>query len=77
MQLDSNKYNELQAAVANQVEEAGLTNHPPWNLKLVQVKKKNNKRKSNVFVANGSQNTMLVVKSLSHSKTCAACIRIK
>lgn len=76
MQLDSNKYNELQAAVANQVEEAGLTNHPPWNLKLVQVKKKI-KKKSNVFVANASQNTMLVVKSLSHSKTCAACIRIK
>uniref|UniRef100_A0A8V0ZHJ8 Dynein axonemal heavy chain 8 n=1 Tax=Gallus gallus TaxID=9031 RepID=A0A8V0ZHJ8_CHICK len=37
LQLDSNKYNELQAAVANQVEEAGLTNHPPWNLKLVQL----------------------------------------
>uniref|UniRef100_A0A8C2TFR5 Dynein axonemal heavy chain 8 n=1 Tax=Coturnix japonica TaxID=93934 RepID=A0A8C2TFR5_COTJA len=37
MQLDSNTYNELQAAVANQIEEAGLTNHPPWNLKLVQL----------------------------------------
>lgn len=35
--LDSNTYVELQAAVANQVEEAGLINHPPWNLKLVQV----------------------------------------
>ncbi|KAJ7340954.1 hypothetical protein JRQ81_004241, partial [Phrynocephalus forsythii] len=35
--LDSNTYVELQAAVANQVEEAGLINHPPWNLKLVQL----------------------------------------
>ncbi|XP_010219892.1 PREDICTED: dynein heavy chain 8, axonemal [Tinamus guttatus] len=37
LQLDSNTYAELQAAVANQVEEAGLINHPPWNLKLVQL----------------------------------------
>ncbi|KAL7987444.1 hypothetical protein Chor_006363 [Crotalus horridus] len=35
--LDSNTYVDLQAAVANQVEEAGLVNHPPWNLKLVQL----------------------------------------
>uniref|UniRef100_A0A8C0EXI2 Dynein axonemal heavy chain 8 n=1 Tax=Bubo bubo TaxID=30461 RepID=A0A8C0EXI2_BUBBB len=37
LQLDSNTYADLQAAVANQVEEAGLINHPPWNLKLVQL----------------------------------------
>ncbi|KAK2535705.1 hypothetical protein Q9233_003631 [Columba guinea] len=37
LQLDSSTYTELQAAVANQVEEAGLVNHPPWNLKLVQL----------------------------------------
>ncbi|XP_064365601.1 dynein axonemal heavy chain 8 [Dromaius novaehollandiae] len=37
LQLDSNTYAELQAAVANQVEEAGLINHPPWNLKLIQL----------------------------------------
>ncbi|OXB65796.1 hypothetical protein ASZ78_008863, partial [Callipepla squamata] len=37
LQLDSNKYDELQTAVANQIEEAGLINHPPWNLKLVQL----------------------------------------
>ncbi|XP_019382247.1 PREDICTED: dynein heavy chain 8, axonemal [Gavialis gangeticus] len=37
LQLDSNTYVELQAAVTNQVEEAGLINHPPWNLKLVQL----------------------------------------
>ncbi|XP_064014378.1 dynein axonemal heavy chain 8 [Pogoniulus pusillus] len=37
LQLDSNTYADLQTAVANQVEEAGLINHPPWNLKLVQL----------------------------------------
>lgn len=39
LQLDSSTYAELQAAVANQVQLEGLINHPPWNLKLVQVKK--------------------------------------
>ncbi|XP_057271369.1 dynein axonemal heavy chain 8 isoform X1 [Pezoporus wallicus] len=37
LQLDSSTYVELQAAVANQVEEAGLINHPPWNLKIIQL----------------------------------------
>ncbi|KAF7483297.1 hypothetical protein GHT09_005186 [Marmota monax] len=37
LQLDSNTYAELQAAVANQVHLEGLINHPPWNLKLVQL----------------------------------------
>lgn len=37
IKLDSSTYVELQAAVANQVERAGVVNHPPWNLKLVQV----------------------------------------
>ncbi|XP_040468168.1 dynein heavy chain 8, axonemal [Falco naumanni] len=37
LQLDGSTYTELQAAVANQVEEAGLINHPSWNLKLVQL----------------------------------------
>ncbi|KFQ24224.1 Dynein heavy chain 8, axonemal, partial [Merops nubicus] len=37
LQLDSSTYAELQAAVTNQVQEAGLVNHPPWNLKLVQL----------------------------------------
>ncbi|KAK3588115.1 hypothetical protein CHS0354_012172 [Potamilus streckersoni] len=35
--LDSATYAELQAAVANQVEAAGLINHPSWNLKVVQL----------------------------------------
>uniref|UniRef100_A0A3B3YBZ9 AAA+ ATPase domain-containing protein n=1 Tax=Poecilia mexicana TaxID=48701 RepID=A0A3B3YBZ9_9TELE len=37
IQLDSSTYVELQAAVSHQVELAGLVNHPPWNLKLVQL----------------------------------------
>ncbi|XP_078069648.1 dynein axonemal heavy chain 8-like [Mustelus asterias] len=37
IQLDRSTYVELQAAVANQVEIGGLVNHPPWNLKLVQL----------------------------------------
>ncbi|XP_031820772.1 dynein heavy chain 8, axonemal isoform X3 [Sarcophilus harrisii] len=37
LQLDSSTYAELQRAVTNQVEEEGLINHPPWNLKLVQL----------------------------------------
>lgn len=39
LQLDSSTYAKLQVAVANQVKLEGLINHPPWNLKLVQVKK--------------------------------------
>ncbi|XP_052061669.1 dynein axonemal heavy chain 8-like [Mytilus californianus] len=35
--LDSATYADLQVAIANQVEAAGLINHPPWNLKLVQL----------------------------------------
>ncbi|XP_059138117.1 LOW QUALITY PROTEIN: dynein axonemal heavy chain 8 [Peromyscus eremicus] len=37
LQLDSSTYVELQAAVTNQVNLEGLINHPPWNLKLVQL----------------------------------------
>ncbi|XP_047444882.1 dynein axonemal heavy chain 8-like [Mugil cephalus] len=37
IQLDGSTYTELQAAVSNQVELAGIVNHPPWNLKLVQL----------------------------------------
>jgi len=35
--VDGTTYVELQAAVSHQVELAGIVNHPPWNLKLVQV----------------------------------------
>ena len=37
IQLDNATYEELQVAVAYQVEQAMLVNHPPWNLKIVQV----------------------------------------
>ncbi|XP_067331791.1 dynein axonemal heavy chain 8-like [Channa argus] len=37
IQLDGSSYVELQVAVAHQVELAGIVNHPPWNLKLVQL----------------------------------------
>ncbi|XP_054622281.1 dynein axonemal heavy chain 8-like [Dunckerocampus dactyliophorus] len=37
IKLDNSTYNELQAAVKNQVELAALVNHPNWNLKLVQL----------------------------------------
>ncbi|XP_076601065.1 dynein axonemal heavy chain 8-like [Chaetodon auriga] len=37
IQLDGSTYVELQAAVGHQVELAGIVNHPPWNLKLVQL----------------------------------------
>ncbi|TNN84661.1 Dynein heavy chain 5, axonemal [Liparis tanakae] len=35
--VDGTTYVELQAAVSHQVELAGIVNHPPWNLKLVQL----------------------------------------
>ncbi|XP_037304127.2 dynein axonemal heavy chain 8-like [Pungitius pungitius] len=35
--LGGSTYVELQAAVSHQVELAGIVNHPPWNLKLVQL----------------------------------------
>ena len=35
--LDSATYAELQVAIANQVDNAVLINHPSWNLKIVQV----------------------------------------
>lgn len=35
--LEKTAYPELEAAIDNQVEEAGLVNHPSWALKLIQV----------------------------------------
>ncbi|XP_026153434.1 dynein heavy chain 8, axonemal-like [Mastacembelus armatus] len=37
IQLDGSTCVELQTAIAHQVELAGIVNHPPWNLKLVQL----------------------------------------
>ena len=37
IQLDNATYEELQVAIAAQVDEMGVINHPAWNLKVVQV----------------------------------------
>ena len=37
IQLDNATYVELQAAITEAVEFDNLVNHPPWNLKVVQV----------------------------------------
>lgn len=36
--LEKTAYPELEEAISNQVELAGLVNHPPWVLKLIQVR---------------------------------------
>lgn len=35
--LEKTSYPELETAIAEQVEQAGLIYHPPWVLKLIQV----------------------------------------
>ena len=35
--LDKAGYPDIQAAIKNQVKEAGLINHPSWSLKLIQL----------------------------------------
>lgn len=49
--LDSATYAELQVAIAKQVENAVLINHPSWNLKIVQVSVQVLKKKKTIFAA--------------------------
>lgn len=49
--LDSATYAELQVAIAKQVENAVLINHPSWNLKIVQVSVQVLKKKTTIFAA--------------------------
>lgn len=37
--LEKTAYPELETAISNQVEQAGLIYHPPWVLKLIQVQR--------------------------------------
>jgi dynein heavy chain len=46
--LEKTAYPELEEAINNQVEEAGLINHPPWGLKLIQVSTDNFSSSQNI-----------------------------
>ncbi|PIK45719.1 hypothetical protein BSL78_17425 [Apostichopus japonicus] len=37
IQLDNATYADLQVALSHQIDQAGLVNHPAWNLKVVQL----------------------------------------
>lgn len=37
IELDKFGYPELESAISNRVKEAGLIEHPPWVLKLIQL----------------------------------------
>ncbi|XP_048452578.1 dynein axonemal heavy chain 8-like [Rhincodon typus] len=69
IQLDSSTYVELQAAVANQVEIAGLVNHPPWNLKLVQLYETARVRHGLMTLGPSGSGKTCVIRILMHSLT--------
>lgn len=37
LKLTTSTYKELQKGIASACSEKGLVNHPPWNLKIIQV----------------------------------------
>lgn len=63
--LDSATYAELQVAIAKQVENAVLINHPSWNLKIVQV---------SVQVLKNNNNICSIL--ISMSLLCDSCIKM-
>uniref|UniRef100_A0A8C4Y3D3 Dynein axonemal heavy chain 8 n=1 Tax=Gopherus evgoodei TaxID=1825980 RepID=A0A8C4Y3D3_9SAUR len=73
LQLDSNTYVELQAAVANQVEEAGLINHPPWNLKLIQLYETYKVRHGLMILGPSGSGKTTVITMLMKSMTECGC----
>ncbi|XP_038654873.1 dynein heavy chain 8, axonemal-like isoform X2 [Scyliorhinus canicula] len=69
IQLDSSTYVELQAAVTNQVEIAGLVNHPPWNLKLVQLYETARVRHGLMTLGPSGSGKTCVIRALMQSLT--------
>ncbi|XP_038654809.1 dynein heavy chain 8, axonemal-like [Scyliorhinus canicula] len=69
IQLDSSTYVELQTAVANQVEIAGLVNHPPWNLKLVQLYETARVRHGLMTLGPSGSGKTCVIRALMQSLT--------
>ncbi|XP_067841427.1 dynein axonemal heavy chain 8-like [Heptranchias perlo] len=69
IQLDSSTYTELQAAVSNQVEIAGLVNHPPWNLKLVQLFETARVRHGLMTLGPSGSGKTCVIRTLMNSLT--------
>ncbi|XP_072296528.1 dynein axonemal heavy chain 8-like [Eucyclogobius newberryi] len=69
IQLDESTYTELQAAVANQVKLAGLINHPPWNLKLVQLFESSNVRHGLMTLGPSGAGKTTVIHTLMKSLT--------
>ncbi|XP_072356695.1 dynein axonemal heavy chain 8-like [Scyliorhinus torazame] len=69
IQLDSSTYVELQTAVANQVEIEGLVNHPPWNLKLVQLYETARVRHGLMTLGPSGSGKTCVIRTLMQSLT--------
>jgi dynein heavy chain len=48
--LDKAGYPELEQAIENQVKEAGLINHQPWKIKLIQLYETQRVRHGNILI---------------------------